>query len=135
MKHLYNNPSLIQHKINALIWLWSDLDMCLEFIYELVLSMVSCYEDDFDEVKKYRMSYECNLTKLVISFTKITDISSISSLTNLTKLNLNGTNITNISILDHLKPKLHIWKLNLNGTNITNLSILDPLKPKYRIWK
>ena len=139
MIYLRNNFSLIQYKINVLLFTWLDLDMCLEFIYELILTLLLCYEDDFEEVKEY-FNYDCNLKKLdlkniliiiLINNARLTDLSILSSLTNLKKLDLffiKTTDISSISVLTNLK------ELYLNDTIIIDTTVLDHLKPKLHIY-
>ena len=144
MLHLKNNISLIQNKINVLIWLRSDLDKCLEYIYELVLSMLLCYEDDINEGLLYDYDYtstECNLedmilddiswissftnlNKLLLSHSDIADISFITSLTNLIYIDLNCAYVSDIIILSLLN-KIKI--IGLSGVNITDVSCLSLL--------
>ena len=108
MKHFSNHPKLVQNKINTLLYAWPELDMCLEYVYELVLMLLPCYEEVFEYVKGFKKDYKCESYYLHLGYTKITDITSLATLTNLTVLYLNNTKITDTKVLDHLKPNLTI---------------------------
>ena len=149
MKYFSNHPNLVQNKINALLFTWPELDICLEYVYELVLMLLPCYEDVFEYVKEFRKDYKCESYYLDLRCTEITDITSLSTLTNLTELYLCGTKITditslatitNLTVLDLRYTKItdisslatltNLTSLYLDNTKITDIKVLDHLKPK-----
>ena len=113
MIYLRNNLYLIQHKINTLLYLWQDLDMCLEFIYELVLTLLPCYEDDISYIKKFNIKYECNMLNLNITDVDINCMSSMSSFTNLKRLTLNLIDTRDITFVSSLTNLIEfdIWNI------------------------
>ena len=124
MKHMYNNPSLIQDKINALLWLWSDLDRCLEFFYELVLVLLSSYDDDFENINDCKcIIFELNsFTPGIMLFGPIiSDLEQIGSFTHIKFIKIFKTKIRDLTFLSCLNlTDIFLLITSINTSYILN---------------
>ena len=121
--------------------------MCLEFIYELVLTLLPCYEDDISYIKtfvpkfinesttehghlKERNNSYLNSTRLDFVYINKLDTCCLSSITNLAFLNLNTSKIFDITFLSSL---VNLTYLNLSCTRVKNLTSITLLPNLIRL--
>ena len=120
MIHFNTKDEYTQLITNILIYLWDDLDMCLEYIYELVLVLINCIKDNTDELNYYK-EYQVYNDLVDLSDTYVDDITFLEGMTNITSLDISITDIKDASSLSGL---INLEELILSRTNINNIDSL-----------